>query len=426
MRGVLFALILLLGSPIRALSHQMSGEIELTLVRAGQRWTGEAKIKTSGQQLLSPLREITVSTNEVSFTINILQAELSFSGKLTGDEFSGSIKGSQERSSIGTGTWTLDRQGPINTAEPFAGTWSGTFTLQASSQPTAQPPASDLGFNANVAHPAYAARHPSVLFDAAHNNETPGGSYKPFGDLISSDGYKIVVNNERFSKRALTHYEVLVIVDASGAEADRSASAFTEEECEAVRDWVSGGGALLLIMDHAPFSSAAAKLSKKFDVDLTIGFTIDHIKYNKDSEDQTELVFSREDGLLVDHPITRGRDASERINRIITFTGTSIKGPPGSVPFLKLSDTAMDVLPPERKPSAADESAPDHKEVSAAGRAQGLAFELGKGRVVVLGDAAMLTAQVAARGFRFGMNVSGTDNRQLALNIVHWLSGLLK
>jgi hypothetical protein len=265
-----------------------------------------------------------------------------------------------------------------------------------------------------------------VLFDAAHNNETTGGSYKPFGDLISSDGYRIVVNNERFSKRTLTHYEVLVIVDASGAEADRSASAFTEEECEAVRDWVSGGGALLLITDHAPFSSAAAKLSKKFAIDLTIGFTIDHIKYNKDSEDQTELVFSREDGLLVDHPITRGRDASERINRIITFTGTSIKGPPGSVGFLKLSDTAMDVLPPERKPSAADESAPDQKEVSAAGRAQGLALEVGKGRVVVLGDAAMLTAQVAARGFRFGMNVSGTDNRQLALNIVHWLSGLLK
>jgi hypothetical protein len=44
---------------------------------------------------------------------------------------------------------------------------------------------------------------------------------------------------------------------------------------------------------------------------------------------------------------------------------------------------------------------------------------------VVLGEAAMLTAQVAPKGFRFGMNVSGTDNRQLALNIMHWLSGLI-
>jgi len=44
----------------------------------------------------------------------------------------------------------------------------------------------------------------------------------------------------------------------------------------------------------------------------------------------------------------------------------------------------------------------------------------------VLGEAAMLTAQVALRGFRFGMNVTGIDNRQLALNMMHWLSGLLR
>ncbi len=425
MRRVLFALMVLVGSSTTGLA-QMSGEIELTLARVGEQWKGEAKITTAGQELLSPMREIKVSKNEIAFTTSILQAEISFSGKLTGDSFSGSIKGSQRGSSIATGTWSLARQGLINAAEPFAGTWFGTFTLQESSQPSAQPPASDLGFNASVAHPAYARRHPSVLFDAAHNNDTPGGRYKPFADLISSDGYKVVLNNERLSKRALTHYEVLVIVNASGPEAERGASAFTEEECEAVRDWVIGGGALLLITDHAPFSSAAAKLSKQFDVGLTIGFTIDRFKYDKESEDQTELVFSREDGLLVDHAITRGRDPSERINRIITFTGTSIKGPPGSVPFLKLADTAMDVLPPDRKLSAADEPAPDHKEVSAAGRAQGLAFEFGKGRVVVLGEAAMLTAEVAPRGFRFGMNVPGIDNRQLALNIMHWLSGLLK
>jgi hypothetical protein len=38
----------------------------------------------------------------------------------------------------------------------------------------------------------------------------------------------------------------------------------------------------------------------------------------------------------------------------------------------------------------------------------------------------MLTAQVAPKGFRFGMNVTGIDNRQLALNIMHWLSRFLK
>jgi hypothetical protein len=39
----------------------------------------------------------------------------------------------------------------------------------------------------------------------------------------------------------------------------------------------------------------------------------------------------------------------------------------------------------------------------------------------------MLSAQLgAANGMPFGMNRPGIDNRQLALNIVHWLSGLLK
>jgi hypothetical protein len=57
----------------------------------------------------------------------------------------------------------------------------------------------------------------------------------------------------------------------------------------------------------------------------------------------------------------------------------------------------------------------------------------GKGRLVVLGEAGMFSAQIATlvdgdRKFdmKFGMNVEGTDDRQFALNVVHWLSGLLR
>jgi hypothetical protein len=64
--------------------------------------------------------------------------------------------------------------------------------------------------------------------------------------------------------------------------------------------------------------------------------------------------------------------------------------------------------------------------VSAAGCSQGLAFEYGKGRVVVMGEAAMLSAQLAGPDRApMGMNVPGLDNRQLALNIVRWLAGVL-
>jgi hypothetical protein len=64
------------------------------------------------------------------------------------------------------------------------------------------------------------------------------------------------------------------------------------------------------------------------------------------------------------------------------------------------------------------------------GRAQGVALTFGQGRVVVLGEAAMVSAQVAtltdpAVTIRVGMNVPGYDNRQFLLNLLHWLSGLL-
>jgi len=44
--------------------------------------------------------------------------------------------------------------------------------------------------------------------------------------------------------------------------------------------------------------------------------------------------------------------------------------------------------------------------------------------VAWLGEAAMLTAQVDD-GHRFGMNMTGIDNRQFALNVMHWLSRLM-
>lgn len=282
----------------------------------------------------------------------------------------------------------------------------------------------DSNFKPTVTHPTYVKVHPKVLFDGAHNNSSVSlRQYAPFISLTSKDGYKITTGTEKFSTGSLKQYSVLIIVNASGPEGHRDAPAFTDEECDAVRDWVSRGGALLLVTDQAPYSAAASSLSKRFGVDLTIGYTIDKVHYNKDANDQTELVFTRADGLVVNHPITNGYHADERIDRVISFTGTSVKGPTNSVAFLKLSDTAFDVLPAEIKPGSGNGAAQEPRLVSAAGRAQGVAFELGKGRAVFLSEAAMLTAQVTPQGVNFGMNVAGFDNSQLALNIMHWLSG---
>lgn len=278
----------------------------------------------------------------------------------------------------------------------------------------------DPDFNVAVEHPAYKKDYPRVLFDEAHNNfHTATGRYKPFADLISNDGYHIVRNRKPFTKGGLDTFKVLVIANALGAEEmdDEGADqpAFTDEECDAIRDWVKGGGALLLIADHAPFGGAAENLGKRFQVEMSKGYTLDPANSFMPNA-PSQLLFSRENKLLQEHPITHGRNDSEIIKKVFTFTGQSLKGPKDSFAFMALSDTARD--------KADRDSTTD---TSAAGRAQGIALKFGKGRVVVMGEAAMLSAQLAgAENRQMGMNVPGSDNRQLALNIMHWLSGILK
>jgi hypothetical protein len=278
----------------------------------------------------------------------------------------------------------------------------------------------DLHFNSRVEAPAYKKDYPRVMFDEAHNNSfTAAGGYKPFADLIFSDGYQLIVNRKPFAKEQLRTFKILVIVNGLGAEEsdDEGAErpAFTEEEVNVVIEWVRGGGSLLLISDNGPFAAASEVLAKRLAVDMGKGLTTDKPQADE-KNDTAALVFSRENKLIVDHPITRGRSDDERVRRIVTFAGQSLKGPEASESFLKLSATAVD------GPLAAG-----GKESPAADRAQGIAVRVGKGRVVVLGDAGMLTAQVDGLDQRpLGMNVPNTDNRQLTLNIMHWLSGILK
>jgi hypothetical protein len=278
----------------------------------------------------------------------------------------------------------------------------------------------DPDFNVAVEKPAYTKNFPRVLFDEAHNNfHTSTGRYKPFADLLANDGYHVIRNRKPFTRTTLDSFKVLVIANALGADdmdddgADRPA--FTDEECDAVRDWVKAGGALLLIADHAPFGGAAENLGKRFQIEMSKGYTLDPANSVTEGSPGS-LLFSRDNKLLLDHPITRGRNEAEVIKRVFTFTGQSLKGPQDSAAFMALADTARD---------KADRTS--ETDVSAAGRAQGLALKFGKGRVVVMGEAAMLSAQLAGAENRpMGMNVPGSDNRQLALNIIHWLSGILK
>ncbi|MDR3639446.1 MAG: DUF4350 domain-containing protein, partial [Isosphaeraceae bacterium] len=295
----------------------------------------------------------------------------------------------------------------------------GTVWLLAGPNGAFAQQVADPDFDAKVARPAYADQGPTVLIDEAHNNfHTAGERYKPFADLVANDGYRVVRNRKAFAPGTLGGADALVVANALGAprmnDPEATKPAFTAAECDAVRDWVRAGGALLLVTDHHPLCEASEALGARFGVGFGKFATFDPPNREPGYSPAT-LVFARHNELLGEHPILRGRDESEQIDRVVTFAGQSLSGPPGSTLLLKLSETAVD----RPVPGQAGEPKP------AAGRAQGLALTFGKGRVVVLGEAGMLSAQLNGPQQRpMGMNLPGSDNRQLALNIMHWLSAL--
>jgi hypothetical protein len=273
----------------------------------------------------------------------------------------------------------------------------------------------DPGFDPRVERPAYPSgpaapggRHPRVVIDEAHRNfHTADGRYRPFAELLRSDGYTVSSNRRTFGAEMLKDVDVLVIANAMGPGEHEGRPAFTPDEDAAVVGWVRAGGALFLIADHAPFGSAAARLAAGFGVTMHLRFARDDDFH--DGWDNERLEFSRSNRLLADNAITNGRSVSERVNRVVTFTGQSLSGPPDALALLRLSDGAYDWESRRMR-------------YPAAGHVQALALSPGSGRVVVSGEAALFTAQVDPLGRKFGMNRTDTDDRQLLLNLLHWLS----
>jgi hypothetical protein len=302
----------------------------------------------------------------------------------------------------------------------------------------------DSTFDTRVARPAYAAGSgPVVAIDEAHFNfHTRSGRYLTLARLLESDGYRVRSNTAPFARPTLDAINLLIIANAIGGQWDAGSYArpgFTEAEADAVRDWVTEGGSLLLIADHAPMGVAAENLARRFGVTMSKGFTEDSTAYfNTGGFSRSILLFSRSNGLIREHAITAGRDPSERVDSVVAFTGQSLGAPAGADIVLALSDHAFDHPPPTPEQAEAS-GAPGSAwrtavqglpTTSARGRAVGVALSVGKGRVIVLAEAAMLSAQAVFNqsGERvgiIGMNVPGTGNKQFALNVVRWLTRTL-
>jgi len=280
----------------------------------------------------------------------------------------------------------------------------------------------DHGWDIVLTSITYPEKHPRVVIDRAHHNaHTARGKYRPFAEMLRMDGYAVKNGTRKFSKQSLKHTNVLVIVNASGggqatvvginmpfSKDRREQPAFSDGEIAAVREWVADGGSLLLVADHSPYGASSAPLAAAFGVRMHQGFT------EIPNEKSDPMEFSTENGRLPVHPIVEGTDSSTVVHRVYTFTGQSLDGPADATALLALPPNAIEYIPVRNG---------EHTEMKEekAGAAQGFALNYGKGRVVVLGEAAMLTAQVY-KGDHFGMNTPGCDNQRFALNIVHWLT----
>ena len=267
----------------------------------------------------------------------------------------------------------------------------------------------DTSYNPLIANPTYSKGDGPVIFiDEGHQNfHTKDGNYWAFANLLRRDGYLIQGYQGTFTEAQLSKGKILVISNALNAQNVENwylpnPSAFTAKEIETVQQWVRKGGNLFLIADHMPMAGAAADLAKAFGFESTNGFVFNT------AGNQGTAYFKKENGTLGTSILTKGSKKHETINEIVSFTGQGFKIPDDATSVLTFDENYINVLPDTawvfnnipRKP--------------AQGLSQGAYKTFGKGKVVMWGEAAMFTAQLAGPNKRkFGMSL-GHCKRELS------------
>lgn len=245
---------------------------------------------------------------------------------------------------------------------------------------------------------------PTVWLDVAHGNTAaPEGSFWNLSELLHREGYRVRPWWGRFDAAALDSVEILVIANPAPVVADSGPGmAFTTGEVTALRDWVAGGGGLLLAVDHAPYPRYSAPLASAFGATFYDGFARDTAR-----EQSGNILFRRDEGLLRPHPITDG--SGQRVDAVATLLGQAFQAAPGLEPLMVLPETT--ILIPEGRGTMTDT-------VAAGGWLQGAAATHGRGRVAIFGEVWMF------RYFR-GNNpqLAGAQNARFVRNLFRWLGG---
>ncbi len=260
-----------------------------------------------------------------------------------------------------------------------------------------------------------------LLIDGGHYNlHDIEGTYATLAGTLRKSGFEVSGHKGKFDEASLRNTGMLIITNPHPDRTDSinqrirrsgepprwaaaaTLSAYSDAEASVIENWVKNGGSFLLILDHAPFGQVGRLLTKAFGIENRFASTYDPLSRDPavDTTQAKTILFTRSKGLIGNHPIMNGVDS------VTTYTGESLIGPQGSDVLLNLPSTATDLdWLPETK---------QFRDRSAAGRSQAVAFDYGKGRVVMLGEAAITRPS--------GLSVSDRGNWKFILNILRWLA----
>lgn len=256
---------------------------------------------------------------------------------------------------------------------------------------------------------------PIVLVDAAHHNFlTANGRYRPFTQVLESDGFQVREHRQGFSEQSLVEAEIVVIANA--LDRDRTnwqppyEQALTKLEVAVLTNWVSKGGALFLVADHAPFPKAIENLAAAFDIEFSNGYIND-------------ASFTMFDKSLAAHPITTGNPNtlySRQVTKVKTFGGSAFTLSGNGVSLLRLKDGYVSL-----EPDIPFQVTRDSVRKSVGGWSQGAVIQYGEGRVAVFAEGMMFSSQYDANTNKiYGLSSPGAEhNERFLLNVMHWLAG---
>lgn len=303
-----------------------------------------------------------------------------------------------------------------------------------------------------LANPAYQKNGLVVLLDEGHGNHHFD---KAFIKLASADGYQVITSKTPFTFEELSKVKVLVIMNAGMIMPvkwrDNPEPVVNDVEVAAVKDWVVAGGSLLFASGSNK-AEAGELLLSRLGIELLYDPVHDRDLLPPGTPPSrisiTNETFAREKNMFSAHAILAGRSEAERVDIVAAHGFQAIRKAPGNAITLihcsgKAAYFTRDALMRKQLLEAqhAIEAGPQKESQTAAspvmaptpapGIPVAVAFTLGKGRVVVLGNSSILSSITRATTFQ-GQPLSDkiglgeADNEKFTLNTLHWLSGLME